>query len=126
MARVVRVPAALRLSGRDPRSKFVAARRHLLSLFTPGCDVPRDHGQGPDGRCLSFKLSGPPLERREFFDLNTDPLAAHDLSTERSDLLRELLARLASGYDHHPRAAPADQALTEEQIKNLRALGYLQ
>ena len=39
--------------------------------------------------------------------------------------LRELLARLESGYRHQLRTAPADQALTEEQIKNLRALGYL-
>ena len=83
-------------------------------------------GLGRDGRCLSFKIYGPPLERRELFDLTADPLAARDLSTERPDLLRELLARLESGYRHQLRTAPADQALTEEQIKNLRALGYLQ
>ncbi len=102
------------------------ARKHLVSLTTPGCDTPLALGVGNDGRCLSFKIYGPPLERRELFDLSTDPLAAHDLSTERPELLRELLARLASGYEHHLRTAPADQALTEEQIKNLRALGYLQ
>ena len=103
-----------------------SARKHRVSLTTPSCDSPLELGIGNDGRCLSFKLYGPPLERRELFDLTADPLAAHDLSTERSDLLRELLARLASGYDHHLRTAPADQALTEEQVKNLRALGYLQ
>lgn len=102
------------------------ARKHLVKLTTSGCDTPLALGVGNDGRCLSFKLHGPPLERRELFDLSADPLAARDLSTERSDLLREMLARLASGYEHHLRTAPADQALTEEQIKNLRALGYLQ
>lgn len=101
-------------------------RKHRVSLTTPGCDSPLALGVGNDGRCLSFKIYGPPLERRELFDLTADPLAAHDLSSERSDLLRDMLGRLASGYAHHLRTAPADQALTEEQIKNLRALGYLQ
>ncbi|MEO7793194.1 MAG: sulfatase [Thermoanaerobaculia bacterium] len=102
------------------------ARKHRVSLTTAACETPLALGLGLDGRCLSFKLYGPPLERRELFDLTADPLAAHDLSTERPDLLRELLARLESGYRHQLRTAPADQALTEEQIKNLRALGYLQ
>jgi hypothetical protein len=103
-----------------------SARKHLVHLTTPGCESPLALGLGRDGRCLSFKIYGPPLERRELFDLTADPLAARDLSTERPDLLRELLARLESGYRHQLRTAPADQALTEEQIKNLRALGYLQ
>jgi hypothetical protein len=101
-------------------------RKHLVSLSTPECESPLALGLGQDGRCLSFKLHGPPLERRELFDLTADPLAARDLSTERPDLLRDLLARLDSGYRHQLRTAPADQALSEEQIKNLRALGYLQ
>lgn len=102
------------------------ARRNLLSLFTPGCDVPKDHGQGPDGRCLSFKLSGPPLERRELFELTNDPLASRDLSIERTDLMREFQARLSSAYSHRTRSSPVDQALTDEQVQHLRALGYLQ
>ena len=102
------------------------ARKHRVSLTTAGCDTPLALGVGNDGRCLSFKLNGPPLERRELFDLTDDPLAARDLSTDRPALLRELLARLAKGYQHHLRTAPADQALTDEQIRNLRALGYLQ
>lgn len=102
------------------------ARKHLVSLTTAGCDTPLDLGVGNDGRCLSFKLNGPPLERRELFDLTADPAAAHDLSTEQSGLLRELLARLAMGYQQYLRTAPAAQALTDEQVKNLRALGYLQ
>ena len=102
------------------------ARKHLVSLTAAGCETPLALGLGSDDRCLSFKLYGPSLERRELFDLTGDPLAAHDLSTERSDLLRDLLARLESGYQHHLRTAPADQALTTEQIQNLRALGYLQ
>ena len=101
-------------------------RKHLVSFRTPGCDTPLALGIGEDGRCLSFKLHGPPLERRELFDLSGDPLAAKDLSTERPDLLRELLARLDSGYRHQLRTAPADQALSDEQVQHLRALGYLQ
>ncbi|MEO8275451.1 MAG: sulfatase [Thermoanaerobaculia bacterium] len=103
-----------------------SARKHRVRLTTAGCASPLELGEGADGRCLSFKLYGPPLERRELFDLSTDPLAAHDLSSDRTDLLRDLLNRLKTGYDHRPRAAAADQALSEEQIKNLRALGYLQ
>lgn len=102
------------------------ARKHLVTLTTPGCDTPLALGVGNDGRCLSFKLYGPPLERRELFDLTADPEAKRDLSIERADLLRELLARLSSGYTHQLRTAPADQALTDEQVKHLRALGYLQ
>jgi hypothetical protein len=101
-------------------------RKHLVRLTTPGCESPLNLGLSRDGRCLSFKMYGPPLERRELFELTGDPLAQHDLSTDRSDLLRQLLARLESGYQHHLRTAPADRALTDEQVKNLRALGYLQ
>ncbi len=102
------------------------ARKHLVSLVSESCETPASVGLGQDSRCLAFKLYGPALERRELFDLGADPAAAHDLSVERSDLLRELLARLKSGYTHLARAAPREQALTEEQIRQLKALGYLQ
>ncbi len=123
-------PFATLLLGTDWRGYRLelprGARKHRVSLTTPGCETPLELGLGNDGRCLSFKLYGPPLERRELFDLTADPLAARDLSIERPDLLRDLLARLASGYRHSLRTAPADQALSEEQVKHLRALGYLQ
>ena len=40
--------------------------------------------------------------------------------------LQAMLERLGSGYRHTPRAVPAEGSLTEEQVRNLKALGYLQ
>lgn len=106
------------LSGRP------AKRR--IRLATAGCDSPLALGLGNDGRCLSFKLHGASFERRELFDLTGDPAAARDLSVERGDRLRELLLRLRQGYSHAPRALPAEGSLSDEQVRNLKALGYLQ
>ena len=59
-----------RPTGRASASSSPAsARKHRVSLTTAGCDSPLALGVGNDGRCLSFKLYGPPLERRELFDL---------------------------------------------------------
>ena len=101
-------------------------RKHLVSLKTDGCDTPLSLGLGQDGRCLSFKLHGLPLERRELFELMTDPAARHDLSTREIPRLRTMLDQLATAYRHTPRAAPVDGSLSEEQIRQLKALGYLQ
>ena len=113
-------PFAIALSGGagQPLAK------HSVRLATPGCATPASLGLGEDLRCLSFKLQGVPLERIELYDLAADPRAAHDLSSFESDLLRALLVRLRT-YVHAPRAAPGKAALTAEQERQLRALGYL-
>jgi hypothetical protein len=100
--------------------------KQRIRLSTAGCDSPLALGLGNDGRCLSFKLHGAPFERRELYDLTADPAAGRDLSVERDELLREMLRRLRQGYTHSPRHVPADTALSDEQIRNLKALGYLQ
>ncbi|MFN7941462.1 MAG: sulfatase [Thermoanaerobaculia bacterium] len=99
-------------------------RKHAVVLSTPDCVSPYALGQGKDARCLSFKLAGIPLERVELYDLAADPAAAHDRSGEGPPLLRELLARLR-GIRHRPLAAAGQATLTEEQKKQLCALGYL-
>jgi arylsulfatase A-like enzyme len=100
-------------------------RKHVVRLESDECHSPAALGLGDDGRCLSFKLYGPALQRRELFDLTADPRAAHDLSMTESDLLRDLMGRLKTGYAHQLRNAPAAQALSDEQIRELKALGYL-
>jgi hypothetical protein len=103
-----------------------AGRKRRVSLKTEGCDTPLALGLGKDGRCLSFKLHGLPLERRELFELVADPTAQTDLSMSDLPRLRAMLERLGTAYRHTPRATPAEGSLTEEQVRNLKALGYLQ
>jgi hypothetical protein len=95
-----------------------------VELTTVGCATPLSLGLGSDGRCLSFKIHGPLLERIELFDLTVDPAAARDLSFERPDLTRTLSAALKR-YPELPRAKASQGSLTEEQIQHLKALGYL-
>jgi arylsulfatase A-like enzyme len=103
-----------------------ASRKPLVRLSTEGCESPLSLGLGEDRRCLSFKIHGTPLERRELFDLVADPTAQRDLSAREIPRLRALLDRLEVGYRHSPRAVPAEGTLSDEQIRNLKALGYLQ
>jgi hypothetical protein len=99
--------------------------KHVVTLRTERCVSPLDLGVGRDRRCLSFKLDGLPLARLELFDLGDDPLAQRDLSIERPDLVRALVRELKK-YPETPRAAAAESELTDEQIRHLKALGYLQ
>ena len=101
-------------------------RRHRVSLEAHGCESPLALDLGRDGRCLSFKISGLPLERRELFDLLADPFAGNDLSTLEVARLRALLQRLTEGYTHATRAEASESTLSGEQIRQLKALGYLQ
>lgn len=67
------------------------------------------------------------------FDLAEDPREARDLGSERPRVLRSLLADLRSAFDGEPCTAIGrasggthpTQALTDAQIRQLRALGYL-
>ncbi len=119
---------ASRPTGRASASISPAgARKHLVSFTTPGCDTPLALGVGEDGRCLSFKLHGPPLERRELFDLSQRPAGGDATSPPNA---ATCCARCWRGWRAATTTAlctaPADQALSEEQVKHLRALGYLQ
>jgi hypothetical protein len=114
--------------GTEWRSYWVelpAGAKHVVSLRTPGCASPRELGLGDDRRCLSFKLDGVELSRLELFDLERDPEARHDLSIERPDLVRTLVRALRE-YPETPRAAASATELSDEQIRHLKALGYLQ
>jgi len=107
------------------RVDLPAGAKQTVSLRTPGCTSPAELGMGRDKRCLSFKLDGLDLTRVELFDLGDDPLAQSDLSIERPDLVR-LLAQELRKYPETPRAQAASTELSDEQVRNLKALGYLQ
>jgi hypothetical protein len=99
--------------------------KQVVRLSTAGCAIPAELGLGTDRRCLSFKLAGLPLARLELFDLGADPGAARDLSVERADLVRALVHELKK-YPEKARAAAGATDLTDEQVRQLQALGYLQ
>ena len=98
--------------------------RVRVALRTADCTTPLSVGIGSDSRCLSFKIQGTPLERLELFDLAADRLARHDLSAERPDLVRTL-GRALKRYPETPRAPASQGSLSDEQIRHLKALGYL-
>jgi len=107
------------------RVELPPGAKHVVTLRTESCASPLDLGLGRDRRCLSFKLDGLPLRRLELFDLGADPQAQRDLSVERPDLVRALVQELKR-YPETPRAAAAAGELSDEQIRHLKALGYLQ
>ncbi len=98
--------------------------KRAVRLSTPDCTTPVSLGLSKDARCLSFKLQGLVLERLELYDLDDDPGARDDLSGDTGQRLRGLLAAL-DGIRHVPLAAAGSAALSAEQERQLKALGYL-
>jgi hypothetical protein len=113
------------LDWRRFRVELPPATKQRVVLATDGCESPLELGLGGDRRCLSFKLDGLDLAELRLFDLAADPAAAVDLSTERPDLVRTL-ARELNLYPEVARHPAGGAELTEEQIRELKALGYLQ
>ncbi len=69
--------------------------------------------------------AGKPL-RYELYDLASDPLETRDLAAERPEEVRRLRAALLGWMKEGAGAAPKGQEQeTEEQLKALRALGYV-
>jgi hypothetical protein len=64
------------------------------------------------------------LGRVELYRNDIDPLQVRDLSATERSRLRELSARL-DRIRHAPVAEAAQAALSDEQIRQLKALGYL-
>jgi arylsulfatase len=95
-----------------------------VELSSPTCTVPREVGGGSDTRCLSFRIRGLDLSRRELYDVAADHEETRDLSSERPALARELAVRLEA-YRWEPVAAPGSFLLDRETEEQLRALGYL-
>jgi hypothetical protein len=122
-----RIVAELELATdwRSFRVELPPGAKHTISLRTPACASPMELGLGRDRRCLSFKIEGLELARLELFDLGRDPSAQRDLSVERPDLVRTLVRELKK-YPETPRARGATTELTDEQVRHLKALGYLQ
>ena len=104
---------------------FPSARPRRITLRTDACESPARLGLGTDTRCHSFKLDGLQLSRVELFDLSADPFARHDFALERPPLVRRL-AQLLRLYPETPRSAADAAQIGEEQIRHLKALGYLQ
>jgi arylsulfatase A-like enzyme len=95
-----------------------------VELRSPGCTVPKEVGEGTDTRCLSFRVKGHELQRRELYDLSADPRETRDLARERKGSARELFRRLQD-YRWKPLAAPGSRPLDPEAEEELRALGYV-
>ena len=98
-------------------------RRLLLS--TTGCDSPRALGLSEDARCLSIKVRGVELGRRELFDLAADELAQRDLSRAAAARHAEL-ARQLEETSWEAVARPVQEGLDEAEAEALRDLGYIQ
>ena len=98
---------------------------HRVALSSPGCDSPRAVGLGEDARCLSIKVRGVELRRRELFDLVADGGARDDVARfapERVGRLAEALAAL----EWESLAPPLEEGLGKEEVEALRALGYIE
>jgi len=109
---------------RPVRLALPGAGKRAVTLRTPDCTTPASVGPSDDARCLSFKLQGLPLERLELYDLARDPFAHEDLSGRDGRRLRELIAALQA-IRHLPAAEAGQAALSAEQERQLKALGYL-
>jgi len=115
---------ALATDWRPFRLALPGSGKRAVRLSTPDCTTPVSLGLSSDARCLSFKLQGLALERLELYDLGADPGARRDLSGDGGRRLRELLAAL-DAIHHAPVAQAGSAALSEEQERQLKALGYL-
>ncbi len=104
-----------------------SAVKKLVTLATEGCTSPSEIGESQDRRCLSFRLRGQPLIRRELYELRQDPQATMDLSRHPAVPLGVLQRRLVS-YELESLAAQGErqeQELSPELRERLKALGYL-
>ncbi len=99
------------------------AMSRTVRLETDGCTMPAEVGEGDDGRCLSVMVQGLALGRIRLFDLDADPGARSDVARERPQVVRRLAAVLADRY-RAPRPG-VSRALSEEELRTLRALGYV-
>ena len=98
---------------------------YRIGLSTPGCDTPKALGMSDDDRCLSIKVRGVELRRRELFDLGADRGARNDLSRTSPRRLAELAAGL-SELEWESLAPPVEEVLAAEEAAALRDLGYIQ
>jgi arylsulfatase A-like enzyme len=98
--------------------------KRTVTMRAAGCRTPASLGGSDDTRCLSFKLQGVALGRVELYRTDADPRQARDLSAAERARLRDLSARL-DRVRHVPVARAGRAALSDEQVRQLRALGYL-
>ncbi|MFQ5349840.1 MAG: sulfatase [Thermoanaerobaculia bacterium] len=96
-----------------------------IGLATPGCDSPKALGMSEDGRCLSIKVRGIELRRRELFDLEADRAARNDLARTSPESLAELAAELDE-LVWESVTPPVHEDLGEAEAEALRALGYIE
>ena len=77
------------------------------------------------------RLRGPRPAPLLLYDLWNDPMALWSLHEERPDLVQKYTAFLEDQFDAHMALSQyftrsGDVALTPEQLRTLRALGYIQ
>ncbi len=114
----------------------------ILDEFKVDADTGELHGtiEVVDGRWgasleINPDLAQPPGDRRPapllLYDLWNDPLALHPLNDERPDLVEKYTKFLEAQFEAHQSLAQlftrsGEVALTPEQLRTLRALGYIQ
>ncbi|MDX1500741.1 MAG: sulfatase [Thermoanaerobaculia bacterium] len=94
-----------------------------LTLSADGCASPEELGLSDDARCLAVQLARPPLWLTELYHLAGDPEARTPV---RDPERLSSLARRLSGLEFVPRAHGVASELSEETVRTLRALGYLE
>ena len=110
----------------------------ILDEFKLDADTGELHGtiEVVDGRWgASLEINPDPGDRRPapllLYDLWNDPLALHPLNDERPDLVEKYTKFLEAQFEAHQSLAQlftrsGEVALTPEQLRTLRALGYIQ
>lgn len=107
--------------------------RGAFSEKTRGMRAPdyAAHALVLDGwKLIHHEWSAPGRPEYELFDHRTDPLDQHDVAGEHPEVVERLAATLARRLEQvltariRPDVAPAE-SLSAEQVRRLRALGYL-
>lgn len=101
----------------------VETRKNRVRLDVDHCSAVPDAPL--EGGCVGFLLEGITPETRELYRLDDDPLAQVDLSALRPALVSDLEVAIEENR-WELKASAGRQDLTDEQIQQLKALGYLQ
>jgi arylsulfatase A-like enzyme len=108
----------------DPTEPIFLFRQHYERGFDSGVPVA---GEQYGVRLGDWKLIlGPEEGTRQLFDVARDPRERRDLAAEQPERAAELEERIAAWRAQHTRVEAAPDAISQEDLERLRALGYVQ
>jgi len=108
----------------DPEAPIFLFRQHYERGTDSGTPVA---GEQYGVRAGDWKLIfGPEEGTRLLFDVARDPRERRDLAAEQPERAEELLRLIAAWRLEHTRPETAPDAVSEEDLERLRALGYVQ